>query len=218
MTRVALLALLLAVSAVFLAPMAQAADATMAQGVNQIDITIQAGGWVGYVVDAGRGDVIDVELAEAHDTRIDFYLTNYSAYLVYKDAPPGVPLDFYYISGGYSGKAVPAIAYQYVAFRSEKLVIVIDNANKTEEGAESSGSVTVRGTVDVRPVSGWGLRDWAVAGACAGGMVAIIGVAMWRSGRKKRPRKAQNAAKTTGRPARVSVRKPLSPKRRFPGR
>ncbi|MFH0816154.1 MAG: hypothetical protein V1934_05005 [Methanobacteriota archaeon] len=227
---------------VALAMLGQAAhgsEAALEEGATHISETIAAGDFRAYVVEMGRDDALKVRLSESSGARLDFFLTNYSAYLVYKSAIPGVAWDFFHLGGEYSAKSVSGVDYTYNSLRADTMVLIVDNTNRTDEGADGVGAVEVSGTITLS-ANFWGFGEMAAIGVVALAMAAVIGMALMRKGGRKpasRPpahTHAKPTAKPPGggsqaqRPARkllrpvlrssIQNRKPLSPKKGMRGR
>jgi hypothetical protein len=119
-------------------------------GTHQVSETVQINDDLAYVVHMSAGDRLEVSLQETTGKRVDFYLTNLTAYLAYRASLSGQQeLEYlYYLSEGTS-KDTTTVEYQYTTFIDNTLVVMIDNGPWTEGGAAPTGPVSVDGTIIV---------------------------------------------------------------------
>jgi hypothetical protein len=184
---------------ILFAQSAACAEISLEEGTHQISETIAAGDFRAYVVEMGRDDALKVRLSEPNGARFDAFLTNYSAYLIYKNAIPGMAFDFYYLGGEFSAKAVSNVDYTYYSIRADKMVLIVDNTNRTDEGAPGSASIEVVGTITVS-ANFWGFGEMLVIGVVAVAMIAVVALAFRRRGRARPPDRRHERPSSKSRP------------------
>ena len=177
-----------------------ATERTLGYGDTPVHDAIPQGGFQAYVVSLKQGDVLEVKLSETSGIRVDFYLTNYTAYLAYSRAIPDHPLDFYFVGGGTSLDNVSSIEYSYSAIKGDKMVVIADNSNRTDHGARSLGGADVQGKFTVREYI-WNFRTIAIVAGVGFVFFLMIAFAL----RSKRARQRVSGKQESS----------LQPKRRF---
>jgi hypothetical protein len=105
---------------------------------------------------------------------VDFYLTNVTAYMVYKASAGGdINFGYLYYLADYSAKNAGSINYELTAFVENTLVIVIDNSAWTEGGADPIGEVVVRGTIEAQS-NVWTWQNIAITALVIGVIIAFM--------------------------------------------
>ena len=127
-----------------------AAITTLDYGTHEISVTLQLGEDTAYVIPVNVGDRLKVDLQVIAGGPVDFYLTNLTAYNVYKASVAG-NIHFYslYYVVDYSDEDSDFIRYTSNSFVDNELVVLIDNTGYTEDGAVPIGSVTITGSITV---------------------------------------------------------------------
>jgi hypothetical protein len=177
-------ALLLIAVAVLLSGIAGAATTALGYGTQNISITLQPGEDAAYVILVKVGDRLKVDLRVAEGGQVDFYLTNLTAYNVYKASSAGNIhfYSFYYVVD-YSDENSDFIRYTYDSFVDNEMVVVIDNTGFTENGAVPIGPVSITGTITVEQTI-WTLTNIAIT------VIVVIAIIAFMVGLKFRKRKA----------------------------
>jgi hypothetical protein len=183
--------LALAIALALCAGQCAGGERTLKYGDTAVHEAIPAGGFQAFVVQLKIGDLLEVRLAEESSARVDFYLTNYTAYLAYRGVPVGIVLDFYYIAGGASANSAPQIEYSYRAMKADKMVVIVDNSNRTAEGASGVAPVTVVGQIKATE-NIWTLKTALIGALVVGCMIGVI-YAVLRVGHKPHAEQAKTA-------------------------
>jgi len=130
---------------------ASAATYTLGYGTEIVEITLQSNQDAAYVVPLGVGDKLSVSLEVVDGGPVDFFLTNKTAYEVYKASISGsINFDSLYYVEDYSRKETGAISYTYDSLVANELVVLIDNTGYTVGGAEPIGPVDIEGKITVQ--------------------------------------------------------------------
>jgi len=135
---------------VLLGGSACAAMSTLDYGTHEISITIQPGQEATFLIPLEVGDHLRVDLIVTDGGPVDFYLTNLTAYNVYRASVAGT-LNFpslYYVAD-YSRENGDFIHYSYDSYVANELVVLIDNTGNTQNGAAPLGPVSITGTIVV---------------------------------------------------------------------
>lgn len=128
--------------------MASAAD--LGYGTQDILITVEQGQDAIYIVPMAFGDHLLVELRVTAGGVADFFLTNLTAYNVYRASIDGnIHLDSLYYLPEYSEVSTKFIQYNYGSLNENEMVVVIDNTGFTQPGAMPDGALSVEGTISV---------------------------------------------------------------------
>lgn len=195
---------------------AQGAEHALGYETLEISTIIPPGGYEAWTTRGEPGDVLIVKLW-VEKGAADFYLTNISGYLAYKDAPPGVPVDFYYVGGEFSSVGVHRIEYLYIIAVRDELVVIADNSNRTAEGTAPTGELMLGGRIELHERF-WGTTTILII---AGAVIATLGamacaVSRWmcstrseRPGRRIAPLKRRDLS-----PGRCAVRRTVGAKQR----
>ncbi len=143
-------------------------------GTHEISTTLQIGEDEAYVVHLKVGDRLEVNLEVVSGGPVDFYLTNLTAYMVYKASVGGsIHFSYLYYAADYSSKNVGSISYAYTALVADTLVVVIDNAAWTEGGAEPIGEVLMEGSIAVQK-NVWTWQNIAIVALVIAVIVAFM--------------------------------------------
>ena len=127
-----------------------------------------------YVVHMKPGDVLTVDLWELSDDPVDFYLTNLTAYLAYKASLTGQQeIDYLYFLGEGTRKDSAEINYQYTAMVESTFVVLIDNSQWTEGGADPTGQVGIRGEI-IFEKNVWTWQNIAITALVIGVIIAFM--------------------------------------------
>jgi hypothetical protein len=134
-----------------------------------------------YVVHLRVGDRLSVDLEVTSGGLVDFFLTNVTAYMLYKASLSGeVHFNYLYYAADYSAKSVGSIGYDFTAFVEDTLVVVIDNTGWTEGGASPVGDVVVEGSIAVQK-NVWTWQNIAITALVVGVIIAfMVGVKLPR--------------------------------------
>jgi hypothetical protein len=170
--------------AVLLSGTASAATTALGYGTHEVTITLQLGEDAAYVIPVRVGDSLKVDLRVTEGGPVDFYLTNLTAYNVYKASVSGY-LNFpslYYVAD-YSDENSDFIRYTYDSFVDNELVVVIDNTGFTQNGAAPIGPVSITGTITVEK-NVWTPTNIAIT------IIVIIAIIAFMVGLRYRKKKA----------------------------
>ncbi|MEW5937823.1 MAG: hypothetical protein AB1665_08425 [Candidatus Thermoplasmatota archaeon] len=127
---------------------AQGAEHTLGYEALEVHTSIHINGYEAWTMHVEPGDVLIVELW-VDEGAADFYLTNLSGYLAYRNAPPGVPVEFYYVGGAFSSPGAQRIEYLYTIAVRDVLVVIVDNSNRTAQGASPTGALLLSGRIEL---------------------------------------------------------------------
>jgi hypothetical protein len=123
---------------------------SLGYGTHQVSESIAMNDDLAYVIHMRGGDRLEVSLRETTGKRVDFYLTNLTAYMAYKASLSGsVEFDYLYFLWEGTRKDTVEANYRYMLFVENTLVVMIDNSPWTEGGASPSGSANIEGTITV---------------------------------------------------------------------
>lgn len=170
--------------AVLLSGSVSAATVALDYGTQEVSITLQPGEDAAYVIPVKVGDRLKVDLQVIEGGQVDFYLTNLTAYNVYKASVAGNIhfYSFYYVVD-YSNENSDFIRYTYDSFVDNELVVVIDNTGFTQDGAAPIGPVSITGTISVEE-NIWTPTNIAIT------VIVVIAIIAFMVGLKFRKRKA----------------------------
>jgi hypothetical protein len=176
--------LLIIAIAVLLSGAASAATVALGYGTQEISVTLQPGEDAAYVIPVKVGDRLKVDLRVADGGQVDFYLTNLTAYNIYKSSVAGNIhfYSFYYVVD-YSDENSDFIRYTYDSFVDNELVVVIDNTGFTEGGAAPLGPVSITGTISAEQ-NIWTLTNIIITA------IVIIAIIAFMVGLRYRKKKA----------------------------
>ena len=119
-------------------------------GMHEISITILPGEDVAYVVPMEFGDHLNVNLQVTGGGPADFYLTDATAYSVYKASILGkIHFDSFYYVAEYSDENASSISYSYSSLKESELVVLIDNSGYIQTGVAPTEPVSVEGTISL---------------------------------------------------------------------
>ncbi|MDO9537058.1 MAG: hypothetical protein Q7J68_01925 [Thermoplasmata archaeon] len=160
-----------------------AATVQLPYGTHQISITLQPNEDLAYLIPLELGDRLIVNLAVAEGGPVDFYLTNLTAYNLYKASVSG-DLNFpslYYLTGQTSENAIE-VQYSYDSLVKNELVVLIDNSVYTENGAAPIGPVTVTGEITVER-NVWTFQNIAITIAVVVIIILFMAYLKWPTNR-----------------------------------
>ncbi len=116
-------------------------------GTHDILIDLETNQDMVYYIQLSRGDKLTVDLT-AEGYPVDFYLTNRTAYEVYKASTTGNQnFDSFYFIQDYSRIEAGQISYTYDSLMDNEQAVLIDNTANI--GSAPSGIVHVQGTIIV---------------------------------------------------------------------
>lgn len=176
--------LLIIAVAVLLSGATSGATVALGYGTHEVAITLQSGEDAAYVIPVGAGDNLNVDLRVTDGGQVDFYLTNLTAYNVYKASVAGNIhfYSFYYLAD-YSDENSDFIRYTYDSFVDNEMVVVIDNTGFTADGAAPIGPVSITGTITVEK-NIWTLTNIAITA------IVVIAIIAFMVGLRYRKKKA----------------------------
>jgi hypothetical protein len=153
-------------------------------GTHEISITLQPGEDAAYVIPVKMGDSLKVDLRVTDGGQVDFYLTNLTAYNVYKASVAGNIhfYSFYYVVD-YSDENSDFTRYSYDSFVDNEMVVVIDNTDFIEGGAVPIGPASISGTITVEK-NIWTLTNIIIT------VIVVIAIIAFMIGLKFRKKKA----------------------------
>jgi hypothetical protein len=141
-------------------------------GSHVISKSIRMDDDMAYAIHMEPGDRLVVDLVEVNGIRVDYYLTNITAYMAYQarlNYEFG-PL-YLYSLGRYSSNFSTAINYEYTTFIKNTMVVLIDNTDHV--GVNSTSPVAVSGTISVHK-NVWTLENILIMTLIIGIIVAFM--------------------------------------------
>ncbi len=159
--------------AILLAPSA-AALTTLDYGENRITVTIESGEEAAYLMNVGAGDQLVVNLRVTEGGHVDFYLTNLTAYNLYKSGY----LDSLYFLGGQSRQDSSLLQYSYDSAIGNDYVLLIDNTANTLGGANPEGPVTIEGSITIEK-NIWTVQNIAITITVVAGIILFMVFLRW---------------------------------------
>lgn len=153
----------------------------LGHGTHEIDISVGPNEDAAYLIPMKAGERLTVDL-QAEGAPVDFYLTNRTAYDVYKASAWG-QLDFhsFYYLDEYSRTGTGQISYTYDSLTENELVVLVDNTGHI--GSDPAGTSTVTGTIIVQG-NAWTPENIILTGALA---ILLISFMVMLRLPKKRP-------------------------------
>jgi hypothetical protein len=152
-------------------------------GSHGVSDTIQMNDDLAYVVHMRAGDRLEASLRETTGKRVDFYLTNLTAYMAFKASLSGnQEVEYLYFLWEGTSKDTTLVEYEYTSFIENTLVVVVDNSPWTEDGAIPSGSVSVEGSITLHK-NVWTLQNIIITVLVIAVIIAFM-VGFWLPRRK----------------------------------
>jgi hypothetical protein len=127
-----------------------------------------------YIVPTSAGDLLKVDLTVTDGGSVDFLLTNLTAYMAYRASlgGGGIVDELIYVRE-HSRQSTGSINYEYTAFVTNTLAIVIDNTAWTVDGAQPTGPVSIEGTI-VFEKNIWTWQNIAITALVIGIIIAFM--------------------------------------------
>jgi len=155
-------------------------------GTHVITVNLEMHEDVAYIVHTQTGDELKVDLTVTDGGSVDFYLTNLTAYMAYRASlgGGGIVDELIYVREN-SRQSTGSISYDYTAFVTNTLVVVIDNTAWTVDGAQPTGPVSVEGTI-VFEKNIWTWQNIVITALVIGVIIAfMVGVKLPRDRKKE---------------------------------
>ena len=146
-------------------------------GTEEVSITLQPNEEAAYAIPLKVGDVLEVELEVVSGGPVDFYLTNLTAYNLYRASiTSGGGIDSLYYLADYSRNECGGIGYTYDSLVENELVVLLDNTAYLEGGAAPIGPVSIEGSIRVHQ-NVWTWQNIAVTTIVIGLIVGFMALA-----------------------------------------